>query len=43
MFKLYLGKVIFALQRALSASELEKVREFYDKGYSVNYTIEYLK
>lgn len=43
MFTLYLSKVYKALQRPLSPSELVKVREFYEKSYSVNYAIEYLK
>ncbi len=43
MYLLYLGKILKALQRSLSDSEMAKVIQFFENGYSVNYAIEYLK
>lgn len=43
MFAIYVGKILFALQRPLANSEMVKVREFFDSGKSVLYAIEYLK
>lgn len=39
----YLGKVLQELQRPLSASECDTVSKFFLAGYSVNYTVEYLR
>ena len=43
MFAYYTGKVIAKLGRVLSPSELSKLAEFYNKGYSVIYAIEYFR
>lgn len=43
LFSIYLGKILKALQRQLSPSEISKAREFFDNSYSVNYAIEYFK
>lgn len=42
MYLLYLGKILKALQRQLSASEIDKVIQCFENGYSVNYAIELL-
>lgn len=43
MFTMYLGKILYALQRALSPSEIVKARQFFNDGVSVKYAIEYFK
>ena len=43
MANLYLVRVSRILQRQLSQSERDTVLEFFEHGYSVNYTVEYLK
>lgn len=43
MAKLYLIRVMRALRRQLSQSERDTVSRFFEAGYSVNYTVEYLR
>ncbi len=43
MFKKYLSKVLSIIKRQLSASEENQARSFFENGFSVNYTAEYLK
>lgn len=43
MFAYYTGKVISKLGRMLSPSELSKLAEFYNAGYSVIYSVEWFK
>lgn len=43
MYKMYLDKILYALQRGLSSSELKSVQMWFDNGVSVKYAIEYLK
>jgi len=43
MFKKYLSKVLSILARQLSKSEESTVKNFFENGFSVNYTAEYLK
>lgn len=43
MSALYLSRVMRALKRQLSASERDTVSQFFEAGYSVNYTVEYLR
>ena len=43
MTSLYIMRVERQLQRPLTASEREIVSMFFMAGYSVNYTVEYLR
>ena len=43
MAKLYLTRVMRILKRPLTQSECDTVSQFFYKGYSVNYTAEYLQ
>lgn len=43
MTTLYIRKIEKALARPLTASEKAKASEFFSKGYSLNYSIEYFK
>lgn len=43
MLSLYLIRVMRILKRQLSTSECDTVSQFFEAGYSVNYTVEYLR
>lgn len=43
MITFYISKIEKALARPLTASEKAKAGEFFAKGYSLNYAIEYFK
>jgi len=43
MSALYLIRVMRILKRPLTAVERDTVLQFFEAGYSVNYTVEYLR
>lgn len=43
MFAYYTGQVLAKLQRSLTASELVKLSQFYNAGYSVIYAVEWFR
>ena len=43
MFAIYLAKVYHAVQRQLSKSEIDTVRDCFDNSYAYTYAVELLK